>query len=61
MRDYECPDCQSNDYLINDYNDDFDYNGGSQWWTCTCSKCGCKFTIFKDYKLIRTIIEKDEE
>ena len=56
----ECPECQSEDYEVNDYHDDFDYYGGSQWWNCTCSKCGCNFTIAKDYKLVDVTIEKDE-
>ena len=60
MRDYECPKCKDQDYRINDYNDDFDDKGGAQWWTCTCSKCGCKFTITREYKLVDVTIEKDE-
>ena len=56
-----CPECQSEDYEVNDYQDDFDYSGGSRWWTCTCSKCGCKFTITQEYKLIDVTIEKESE
>ena len=53
-----CPKCGSEDYEVEDYGDSFDGFGGEQWWTCTCSNCGCKFDMTKSYKLTNVIIEK---
>ncbi len=55
-----CPHCDSSEYEINDYGDDFDQFGAEQWWECTCAKCGTKFQMIKLYKLTEVIIEKSE-
>ena len=48
-----CPMCDSEDYSIEDYGDDFSgLDGGAQWWTCRCDKCGCLFDIERSYELI---------
>jgi len=56
-----CPKCGSEDYEIDEYGDDFSGGGGEQWWTCICSKCGCKFDMTKIYKLANVIIEEVSE
>ena len=47
-----CPMCDSEDYTIEDYSDDFNDDGGEQWWGCKCDKCGCLFNIEKSYELV---------
>ena len=46
-----CPACGSEDYTIEDYGDDFSEDGGGQWWSCKCDKCGCLFDIERSYEL----------
>lgn len=47
-----CPVCDSEDYTIEDYGDDFcGEDGGTQWWRCRCDKCGCLFDIERSYEL----------
>ena len=55
-----CPNCHDEDYIVDEYNDSFDQFGGTQWWDCTCSKCGQKFTITKEYKLVEVMVEEAE-
>lgn len=56
-----CPKCNSNEYEINDYDDNFDQFGAVQWWACTCAKCNTKFHIEKVYKLANVTIEEELE
>lgn len=53
-----CPHCGDENYEITDYGDNFDTYSGSQWWACTCSKCGHKFEITKIYNLAEVTIEE---
>lgn len=53
-----CPNCYDEDYSIEDYGDEFDQDGGEQWWVCACTKCDCRFTIHRFYTLEETIVEK---
>lgn len=40
-----CPKCNSEEYEINDYEEDFDQCESEKWWECTCAKCNTKFSI----------------
>ena len=55
-----CPKCNSDEYEINDYDDNFDQFGAIQWWACTCAKCNTKFYIEKTYKLANVTVEEAE-
>lgn len=53
-----CPACGSVDYTVDDYNDNFDIDGGSQWWYCRCNKCGLMFDIERLYELVDISVTK---
>lgn len=54
-----CPVCNSEDYTIEDYNNDFlGLDGGSQWWLCRCDKCGCMFDIERIYELVDVSVSR---
>lgn len=54
-----CPVCNSEDYTIEDYSDDFyGLDGGSQWWLCRCDKCGCMFDIERVYELVDVSVSR---
>ena len=55
-----CPKCNSEDYTVEDYQDSFEQFDCSQWWDCSCPKCGQKFTIYKRYKLVEVQVEPAE-
>lgn len=57
-----CPVCDSEDYTIEDYGDDFyGLDGGSQWWLCRCDKCGCMFSIERGYELASVFVSRVNE
>ncbi len=54
-----CPACGSADYIVDDYNDNFDIDGVvSQWWYCRCNKCGLMFDIERLYELVDISVTK---
>lgn len=55
-----CPKCGSEEYEVNDYDDNFDQFGAVQWWACTCTECKTKFQMTKLYKLTEVSIEEEE-
>lgn len=56
-----CPNCNSENYEITDYSDEFDMDGCVQWWDCMCEDCGRKFSITKVYTLSNVIVEEVSE
>jgi len=54
-----CPVCGSEDYIIEEYSDDFSgLDGGTQWWRCRCDKCGCLFEIERSYELVDVSVSR---
>lgn len=54
-----CPVCGSEDYTVVDYCEDFyGEEGGAQWWSCHCDKCGCLFDIDRSYKLVDITVSR---
>ena len=53
-----CPKCNYEDYEIEDYGDNFDEFGGTQWWKCYCPRCGYHFYMNKLYKLTEVYFEE---
>lgn len=60
MLDEKCPNCNSDDYEVENYWDDFDEDGGARTWDCICSSCHKRFTIMYEYKCIEKIVEVSE-
>ena len=60
--DYEekCPICGSEDYEVEDYEECYDGDEGSQWWRCICSN-NHKFCMEKVFKLVAVNITPEEE
>lgn len=57
-----CPMCDSEDYTIEDYFENFcGEEGGVQWWSCRCNKCGCKFDIERVYELADISVSRADE
>ena len=60
--DYTCPNCNSDDYTILDYDSDgCIYTEYHCWWSCRCNYCDTKFSITEIYKLASVTVEEDEE
>ena len=54
-----CPVCSSEDYTVNDYNEDFDgEESSSRWWSCRCDECGCLFYINYSYELTNISVSR---
>lgn len=56
----KCPNCGSEDYIIDNYWDDFDAEGGARVWECTCPKCHTKFGITYAYDCTKVTVEVSE-
>ena len=60
--DYTCPNCNSDDFLILDYDSSAStYPEHHFWWSCRCNYCDTKFSITEIYKLTSATVEADEE
>ena len=46
----KCPHCGFEDYIVDNFWDDFDEEGGERVWECTCPKCQENFNITYRYK-----------
>lgn len=62
MLDEKCPHCSSEEYEVDIFWDDFDFDkdGGIRVWECVCSSCHKRFNIVYKYKRIKTIVEVSE-
>ncbi len=60
-KEYFCPVCQSNDYEVVDFTEDYTDLGGSIEWKCTCNNCGTRFNILCEYEYTNTIITQESE
>ena len=47
-----CPVCGSEEFTIDDFRDNLDFEEGYKWCRCCCDKCGCKLDIEYIYQLI---------
>ncbi len=46
-----CPDCNSEDYEVLDYQEDVEISSISMRWKCKCPNCGCLFEIGRTYNI----------
>jgi hypothetical protein len=46
-----CPECNSENYEVLDYQEDFEIGSVSMWWKCKCPCCGCLFEIGRTYNI----------
>lgn len=46
-----CPDCENEEYEILNTQTDFEIVSVSMSWICRCKRCGCKFEIYREYKI----------
>lgn len=49
----KCPYCDSGDYDVQNYTEDFWDDGITREWDCQCSNCKSNFTITYYYELIK--------
>lgn len=56
-----CPVCGSENYIVEDYSDDYcGLDGAGQWWSCRCDKCGCLFDIERSYELVDISVTRSD-
>lgn len=58
---YYCPVCDSDDYEVIDFMEDYSDLGGSVKWICICNNCKKRFSITRDYEYVNKIIVQESE
>lgn len=56
-----CPYCGSDNFVTDDYEENFGTDEVSFYWRCDCRECKKTFHITKWYKLIETSVQTEEE
>lgn len=62
MNEERCPYCQSENFITDDYEEDYaEQDGITLYWKCKCNNCGKEFHIQEWYKLQRKTISTAEQ